>query len=157
MPADQEKAGETPHTLHKRRPQNNKDTQQNSQTDYTQWTEQQQESLSGENQETRLGKATDRREISEPTVRGTKTLSPDPFLVTSYGGKDCRKAMTSTTPREHRERTQLYGGDWCQAERTNQAEQLTQDAMENDTIKDAWIKLIQEEYYLSRDVMTFLP
>ena len=33
MPADQEKAGETPHTLHERRPQNNKDTQQNSQTD----------------------------------------------------------------------------------------------------------------------------
>ena len=27
MPADQEKAGETPHTLHERRPQNNKETQ----------------------------------------------------------------------------------------------------------------------------------
>ena len=35
MPAYQEKAGEMPHTLHERRPQNNKDTQQNSQTDYT--------------------------------------------------------------------------------------------------------------------------
>ena len=58
MPADQEKAGETPHTLHERRPQNNKDTQQNSQTDYTQQTEQQRESLSGEIQETRLGEAT---------------------------------------------------------------------------------------------------
>ena len=41
MPAGQEKAGEMPHTLHKRRPQDNKNTQRNSQTDYTQQTEQQ--------------------------------------------------------------------------------------------------------------------
>ena len=54
MPADQEKAGETPHSLHKRRPQNNKDTQQNIQTSYTQQAEQQRESLSGKERETGL-------------------------------------------------------------------------------------------------------
>ncbi len=35
-PADQEKAVETPHTLHERRPQSDKDIQQNVQTAYTQ-------------------------------------------------------------------------------------------------------------------------
>ena len=35
MPADQEKAGETPHTLHERRPQNNKDTTKYSNCLYT--------------------------------------------------------------------------------------------------------------------------
>ena len=65
--------------------------------------------------------------------------------------------MVSTTPREHRERTQLYKGDWGQAEHTNRAERLIRDAMENDTIKDAWIKLIQAEDYLSRGVTAFLP
>ena len=39
MPAGQEKAGEMPHILHERRPQNDKETQQNSYTDYIQQTE----------------------------------------------------------------------------------------------------------------------
>ena len=107
MPADHEKAGETPHTLHERRPQNNKDTQRNSQTYYTQQTKQQRESLSGENREPGLGEAAGWQEISEPTLRETGTLSPDPFFVASYRGEDRRKAMVSTTLREHRERTQL--------------------------------------------------
>ena len=68
MPANQEKAGVMPHTLHERRPQNNKDTQQNSQTDYTQQTEQQRESLSGENRESGLGEAAGWEEILEPTL-----------------------------------------------------------------------------------------
>ena len=115
MPSDQDKAGETPHTLHERRPQNNKDTQQNIQTAYTQQAEQQRESLSREEQETGLGGVTGWQEIPEPTLQGTQTLSPDPFSVTYYGGEECRKAMTSITPREHWERTQLNEEDWCQA------------------------------------------
>ena len=63
----------------------------------------------------------------------------------------------STTPREHQERTQLYGWDWRRAERTNRAERLTRDATENDMIKDACIKLIKKEDYLSRNVTIFLP
>ena len=40
MPAIQEKAGEMPYTLYKRRPPNNRDIQQSSPNDYTQQTEQ---------------------------------------------------------------------------------------------------------------------
>ena len=116
--ANQEKAGVTPHTLQERRPQS-KDTQQNIQSAYMQQAEQQQESLSGEERETGLEGATGWREIPEPTLQGTQTLNPDPFSVTSYGDEECRKARTSITPREHQERTHLYGGDWRQAERTN--------------------------------------
>ena len=54
MPSDQDKAGETPHTLHERRPQSDKDIQQNVQIAYLQQEEQQQESLSGEEQDTGL-------------------------------------------------------------------------------------------------------
>ena len=68
MPADQEKAGETPHTLHERRPQNNKETQRNSYTDYTQQTEQRRERLRGENREPGLGKTAGWQDISEPTL-----------------------------------------------------------------------------------------
>ena len=52
IPANQEKAGVTPHTLHERRPLTNNDTQQSSQTDYTQQTKQQQKNLKGRFQET---------------------------------------------------------------------------------------------------------
>ena len=68
MPADQEKAGETPYTLHERRPQNNKETQQNSYTEYTQQTEPRQERLRGENRESGLGEVAGRHEKSEPTL-----------------------------------------------------------------------------------------
>ena len=122
MPAKQNKAGVTSHTLHERRPQNNKDTPQNSQTDYTQQTEQQRESLDEEIQDTRLGEVTGWQKISEPTLQGTKTLSPDPLFVASYRGEDCREAMASTTLREHRERMQIHKGDWHQAK--HQVEQL---------------------------------
>ena len=101
MPVDQEKAGETPHTLHERRPQNNKDTQQNIQTAYTQQAEQQQESLSGEERETGLEGATGWQEIPEPTLRGTQTLNPDPFSVTYYRNEEYQKVRTSITPRDH--------------------------------------------------------
>ena len=39
MSADQDKAGETPHTLHERRPREDKEKQQNSCIDYAQQTE----------------------------------------------------------------------------------------------------------------------
>ena len=68
MPADQEKAGETPHTLHERRPQNNKETQQNSCTDYTQQTEPQQERMRGENRDSGLREAASGHEMSEPIL-----------------------------------------------------------------------------------------
>ena len=41
IPSDQDKAGETPHTLHERRPRSDKDIQQNVQIAYLQQAEQQ--------------------------------------------------------------------------------------------------------------------
>ena len=45
MPTNQEEAGETPYTLHERRPPSNNDTPQSSQKDYIQQIEKQRESL----------------------------------------------------------------------------------------------------------------
>ena len=68
MPTNQEKAGETPHTLHERRPPSNRDTQQSSQKDYIQQIEQRRESLNGGNRETGLKGAAGQQEILEPTL-----------------------------------------------------------------------------------------
>ena len=85
MPSDQDKAGETPHTLHERRPQSDKDIQQNVQTAYTQQAEQQRESLSGEERETGLEGATGLQEMSETPLPGTQNLGPGSFIFTYYG------------------------------------------------------------------------
>ena len=140
-----------PHTLHERRPQNNKETQRNSYTDYTQQTKQRRERLRGENREPGLGEAAGWQEISEPTLRETETLSPDPFFVPAYGSEDDRKAMASNTPRELRERTQFCEEDCYQAE------QLVRDTTASDAIKEAWMRLIHAENYLARGVTAFLP
>ena len=124
MPSDQDKAGETPHTLHERRPQNNKDIQQNVQTAYTQQAEQQRESLSGEEQETGLEGVTGSREIRETTLPGTQNLSRGPFTFTYYGDEEFRRVMTCIILREHRERTHLHGREWRQAEHVNRSERL---------------------------------
>ena len=119
MPAYQEKAGEMPHTLHERRPQNNKDTQQNIQTAYTQQAEQQRESLSGEEREAGLEGVTGLQEILETTLPGTQNLSPGPFTFTYYRDEEFKRVMTLIILREHRERTHLHGRDWRQAEHVN--------------------------------------
>ena len=111
--------------------------------------------MRGENREPGLGEAAGWQEISEPTLRETETLSPDPFFVPAYGGKDCWKAMASNTPREHRERTQFCKEDWHQTKR--QAEQLVRDTTASDAIKEAWMRLIHAEDYLARGVTAFLP
>ena len=71
MPSDQDKAGETPHTLHERRPREDKEKQQNSCIDYAQQTEPQQESSRGENREAGLRETAGGQEMSEPTSRET--------------------------------------------------------------------------------------
>ena len=119
MLADKDKTGETPHTLHERRPRNNKDIQQNVQTAYTQQAEQQRESLSGEEQEAGLEGATGVQEIPETTLPGIQNLSPGPFTFTYYRDEEFWRVMTSIIPKEHQERTHLHGRDWCQAEHVN--------------------------------------
>ena len=157
MQVGQGKAGASPHTLQERRPRDNKETQRNSQTDEVQQIKQQQESLSGEEQEAGPEGATGLQEIPETTLPGTQNLSPGPFTFTYYGDEEFQRVMTSIIPREHQERTHLHGRDWCQDEHVNRSERLIQNKIENYTIKDAWINLIQAEDYLLRGITAFLP
>ena len=117
MQAGQEKAGASPHTLQERRPQDNKETQRNSQTDEVQQIEQQQESLSRENRKTGIGEVAGGQRMSEPTPKEDGNQVPDHFFVTSYGSEGCREERVSSTPRGHRERTQLCKEDWRPAKR----------------------------------------
>ena len=157
MSADQEKAGETPHTLHERRPRNDEDIQQNIQPAYLQQAGQQRESLSGKEQEEGLEGVTGLQKVPETTLPGTQNLGPGPFTFTYYGEAELWRLMTSIIPREHQERTHLHGRDWCQDVHANRSEQLIQDGTENYKIKDTWINLIQAEDYLLRGIMAFLP
>ena len=67
VPAGQEKARETPHTLHERRPRKDKEKQRNSCIDYAQQTKPQQERWRGENREGVLRETAGGQEMSEPT------------------------------------------------------------------------------------------
>ena len=111
MPSEQDKAGKMPHTLHKKRPQNDKDIKQNVQTAYLQQAEQQRESLSREEQEEGPEGVTGSQEVLETTLPGTQNLSPGPFTFTYYRDEEFRRVMTSIIPREHQERTHLHGRD----------------------------------------------
>ena len=147
IPAIQEKKGITSHTLHERRPLTKNNTQQSSPTDYTQQTEQQRKNLHGRIQETERREAIYWQEISTPASSNL------PFFA-FHGEKDQEKARV---PREHRKRAQLHEGDRHQAENTVQAEQLIRDAKKSDSIKNAWIKVIQAENELTRDSAAFIP
>ena len=94
--ADQEEAGESPHTLHEGRPANSKDNRQSSPSDYIQRIKQRRENSNGGNRERGRREAVSWQERLEPTLQETKTPSPETSLVTFHGGKDYQDAADNS-------------------------------------------------------------
>ena len=111
--------------------------------------------MSRENRKTGIGEMAGRQRMSEPTPKEDGNQVPDHFFVAPYGSEGCQEERVSSTPRGHRERTQLREEDWHPAKR--QAEQLIREATASDAIKEAWMKLMYAEECLARGVKAFLP
>ena len=96
-PTNQGEAGETPHTLHERRPPSDIDDLWNSQIDYIQQLERQRESLSKQSRgKGSTGTAKQQEEV-ELTLPGTKTLSPRTLYEYGEGRRVKRLVQDETT------------------------------------------------------------